>query len=207
MTGALGRWREARRVARLRKQLRDPAWQWLLDPPPADEYVSLDCETTSLDRKHAELLSIAAVKISGQRIETSSHLQLLVRPQGEISHAGIPIHQLRAQDVAQGLTPQAALEQLLQFIGSRPIVGYYLEFDLAILNRYVRPWLGINLPNPVIEVSGLYYDRKVTAWQPEVDLSLPAICNDLQLPQLPRHDPFCDAVIAALIFLKLQRRP
>lgn len=206
MTRSLPRWREAWRSARLRKQLRNPAWQWLLDPPPANEYVSLDCETTSLDRKHAELLSIAAVKISGQRIETSSHLRLLVRPQGEIDRQGIPIHQLRDQDVAQGLEPQAALEQLLRFIGNRPIIGYYLEFDLAILNRYLRPWLGIDLPNQTIEVSSLYYDRKVTAWQPEVDLSLPSICDDLQLPQLPRHDPFCDAVMAALIFLKLQQR-
>ena len=42
--------------------------------------------------------------------------------------------------------------------GGRPLVGYYLEFDMGMLNKYVRPLIGAPLPNRRIEVSSLYYD-------------------------------------------------
>ncbi|WP_051710168.1 3'-5' exonuclease [Andreprevotia chitinilytica] len=195
-----------RRRQRRQRQLADPAYAFLLEPYDGDEAVCIDCETTSLDPTRAEILSIAAIPLKGHRLCTSERLQITVRPQGDIDPATVPIHGLRAQDVANGLPIDVALEQLLHFIGNRPLVGYYLEFDLAVLNRYLRPMLGIGLPNRRIEVSALYYDRYVSAYRPDVDLSLSAICATLGLPELPRHDPLCDALMAGLIYLKLQRR-
>ncbi|MBE9609939.1 3'-5' exonuclease [Chitinilyticum piscinae] len=197
------RWWQQALLQLQRRRLRDPAYAYLFAPPPAQEWVSIDCETTSLDPGSAEILSIAAVRISGNCISLSERLELLVQPEGAITPASIPIHGLRAQDVAAGLPVREALARLLAFIGSRPLVGYYLEFDLAVIDRQLRPWLGIGLPNPRIDVSGLYYDRMVTAYHPDVDLSLDAILHTLQLPDLPRHDPLNDAILAALIFLKL----
>ena len=186
-----------------RRKLRDPRYAFLFEPPPAAEWISLDCETSSLDPQTAEILSIAAVPVRGQRICRAEALRLTLKPQGRITPDSIPIHQLRQQDLANGLSLEQALPRLLEFIGSRPLLGYYLEFDLAVLNRQLKPRLGIGLPNPVIEVSGLYYDRKVTAYRPEVDLRLSSILRELELPDLPRHDPLNDAVLAAMIFLKL----
>lgn len=186
-----------------RRKLRDPRYAFLFEPPPAAEWISLDCETSSLDPQTAEILSIAAVPVRGQRICTAEALRLTLKPQGRITPDSIPIHQLRQQDLADGLSLEQALPRLLEFIGSRPLLGYYLEFDLTVLNRQLKPRLGIGLPNPVIEVSGLYYDRKVTAYRPEVDLRLSSILRELELPDLPRHDPLNDAVLAAMIFLKL----
>lgn len=185
------------------RQLRDPAFAFLCAPAPVNEWVCIDCETTSLNPKQAEILSIAAVMIRGNTILKSSSKQWLVKPSGRIDPKTIPIHGLRQQDVAHGLTLHEALAQLLHFIGSRPIVGYYLEFDLAVINRQLKPWLGIHLPNANIDVSGLYYDKKVSAYRPEVDLSLMTILQELELPVLPRHDPMNDALTAAMIFLKL----
>lgn len=191
------------RQTHARRQLRDPRYTFLFDAPPEQEWIAIDCETSSLDPARAEILSIAAVPVCGPRIMLSRTLSLTLRPNGPIAAQSIPIHQLREQDVANGLDVEEALPCLLDFIGSRPLLGYYLEFDLAVLNRQIRPRLGIALPNLAIEVSALYYDRKVTAYRPEVDLSLDAILSDLDLPVLPRHDPRNDALLAALIFLKL----
>ncbi|AOY01690.1 3'-5' exonuclease [Jeongeupia sp. USM3] len=186
-----------------RRRLRDPRFAALFDPPPAGECVSLDCETTSLDARSAELLSIAAVPVRDGRVLLSEKLVLTVRPEGPIDAGTIPIHRLRPQDVAEGLPAHEALARLLDFIGPRPLVGYYLEFDLAIINRHLKPWIGIALPNRAIDVSTLYYDRHVSAYRPEVDLSLDAMLETLQLPRWPRHDALGDAVTAALIYLKL----
>ena len=118
-----------------RRQLRDAHFAFLFDPPPADEWVSIDCETSSLDPEQAEILSIAAVPVKGTRILLSQTLELTLKPSRPIAAQSIPIHQLRQQDVADGLPVRKAVTQLLQFVGARPLLGYYLEFDLAVLNR------------------------------------------------------------------------
>ncbi|WP_157315193.1 3'-5' exonuclease [Chitinibacter sp. GC72] len=191
----------------LRSRLLKAEFDFLLASEPAQEWVSIDCETSSLDPRNAEIISIAAVRISGRRIVLSNALSLLIKPSGVLDPKSIPIHGLRAQDVAQGLAMEDALSQLLHFIGSRPIIGYYLEFDLAVINRQLKPWLGMALPNRAIDVSGLYYDRMVSAYNPEVDLRLERILHTLDLPALARHDPLNDALMAAMIFLKLSKNP
>src|SRR5258707_5713595 len=112
---------------------------------------------------------------------------------------------------ARGLAIEDALAQLLRFIGSRPLVGYYLEFDVAMIERVLRPWLGTGLPNERIEVSALYYDhrfRQLLPWQqqaPEIDLRFATLMANLGLPQREAHDALNDAVMAALAFIKLRR--
>jgi DNA polymerase-3 subunit epsilon len=188
-----------------RRRLKDPSYAFLAEPDPDGELVSLDCETTSLEVASAELLSIAAIRIRGDRILTSDALDLLVRPAARPNDAGVLIHQLRALDVAGGLSPDDAIERLLRFVGGRTLVGYYLEFDLWVINRYLRPKLGVPLPNPRIEVSSLYYDLKTRRLPGRhVDLGFQAIRADLDLPDLPEHDAFNDALIAAMMYLRLK---
>ena len=197
-------------IARLRRawqlrHLKDPRWAFLLDPPPAQEWVALDCETTGLDVHRDDIISIGAVRIQGRRLLTSERLELLVKPQCAVSPGSIRVHQLRESDVAGGIDPAEAAAQLLHFIGPRPLVGYYLEFDVAMLNRLVRPLIGIRLPQRQIEVSGMYYDLKFRA-NPDVpiDLRFATLMADLGLPMQDAHRAINDAVMAGLAFVKLR---
>jgi DNA polymerase-3 subunit epsilon len=207
----LRHWLEGWRRQRLLRQLADPALAFVLDPAPPDEWVSLDCETTGLDVRRDHIVSIGAVRIQGQRILTSQRLELLVRPPHGVRADSVRIHQLRERDLAKGLPVQDAVLQLLHFIGSRPLVGYYLEFDLAMINRVLRPLLGIALPQPRNEVSALYYDHKFRQLpphrqqSPEIDLRFDTLMRDLGLPQSRAHDAVNDAVMAALAFIKLRQ--
>ena len=192
--------------------LGDPRLRFMWDAPPPDEWVALDCETTGLDVGRDEIIAIGAVRIVGNRIMTSERLELLVRPEKrKLSADSVRVHRLREQDVAQGLKPEEAVMQLMHFIGSRPLVGYYLEFDLAMINRVVWPMLGMGLPQPRIEVSSLYHDykhRQLPPYQQQsvnIDLRFATLMNDLDLPQRDAHDALNDAVMAALAFLKLRR--
>jgi len=60
-----------------------------------------------------------------------------------------------AAAVLEAFEPEAAMRQLLDFIGSRPLVGYFLEFDVAMVNREIWPMLGVRLPQRKFEVSAL----------------------------------------------------
>lgn len=187
------------------KKLNDERFRYLFDEPPPLEWVSLDTETTGLNTKTAEIVSIGAVKIVENRIIASEKFDILVKPKGKIDENAIKIHHLRYCDVANGLEPYEALTKLLEFIGSRPLVGYYLEFDVALLNRLVKEMLGIRLPHKLIEVSGLYFDHKIGLIpQGNIDLKFDTIINDLKLPTLGKHDALNDAIMTALIFIKLK---
>jgi len=191
--------------------LGDPAYRFMFDPAPENEWVSLDCETTGLNTRTDEIISIGAVRIVGNRIMSSERLELLVRPERGVSAQSVRIHRLREQDVAQGLPVQEAMKQLMHFIGSRPLVGYFLEFDVAMLNRAIWPMLGQGLPQPKIEISALYYDYKFKQLtghrrqdNADIDLRFATLMKDLALPQRDAHDALNDAMMAALAFIKLR---
>ncbi len=191
--------------------LGDPAFRFMFDAPPANEWVSLDCETTGLNVRSDEIISIGAVRIVGNRIMTSERLELLVRPERGVSADSVRIHRLRERDVAQGVPLEEAMKRLMHFIGGRPLVGYFLEFDIAMLHRAIWPMLGQGLPQPKIEVSGMYYDyrfRQMAAYQQQtsvnIDLRFATMMKDLDLPLRDAHDAINDAVMAGLAFIKLR---
>jgi DNA polymerase-3 subunit epsilon len=195
-----------------RYHLARPEYAFLLEPPPPNEWVAIDCETTGLNRRTDEIIAVGAVRIVGQRILTSQRLELLVRPDKEVPADSVRIHRLRSRDVAQGLPLDQAMRQLLHFIGSRPLVGYYLEFDVAMLNRAVWPLLGMGLPQQRLEVSAMYYEYKFKQLPPyqqfdnaHIDLRFATLMDDLALPQREAHDALNDAVMAAMAFVKLRQ--
>ena len=204
------RWLAAARRRWQLSQLTDARYAFLFDAAPPDEWVTLDCETTGLDVRNDRIIAIGAVRIEGNRLLTSQRLELLVRPARAMTGDNMRVHRLRERDVAQGLAPAQAMRQLLDFIGSRPLVGYYLAFDVAMLNREIRPLLGVRLPQRQIEVSALYYDFKNRQLPAplrggDIDLRLATMLADLALPPRDAHDAINDAVMAGLAFLKLRR--
>jgi DNA polymerase-3 subunit epsilon len=204
-------WRSLKREWLL-YHLGDPEFRFMFDAPPPNEWVALDCETSGLNVRSDEIISIGAVRIVGNRIMTSERLELLVRPERGLSADSVRIHRLRERDLANGLPAEEAVKKLMRFIGSRPLVGYYLEFDMAMLHRAIWPILGQGLPQPKIEVSALYYDYKFRQLPPyqqqasaDIDLRFATLMADLGLPLREAHDALNDAVMAALAFIKLRQ--
>lgn len=205
----MAHWLAALRRTWLLYHLADAHFSFMYDAAPTGEWVALDCETTGLDVRRDRIISIAAVRIVGNRLLTSQRLELLVRPERALKADSVRVHHLRERDVAKGLPPAQAMRQLLDFVGSRPLVGYYLEFDVAMLNREIWRLLGVRLPQPKIEVSAMYYDfknRQLPAHERggTIDLRFATMMSDLGLPLRNAHDALNDAVMAGLAFLKLR---
>ena len=188
-----------------RRRLSDPRWKSMFDEHPSGEVVSIDCETTGFDTKNDDIIYVSAIRVAGNRILTSSAYNAVVRPSAEMRAEAIRVHQLRAVDVENGRSMGEVLPELLEFIGGRPIVGYWIDYDAAMIDRYVKEAYGFRLPNRRIEVSTLYYGLKYgNAPQGTViDLSFNAIARDLGLRELPAHDAFNDALSAAEMYVQL----
>ncbi|HAS6344608.1 TPA: 3'-5' exonuclease [Vibrio vulnificus] len=187
-------------------RLKGSPYQSLFCAPNNKEYVSLDCETTSLDPNRAELVTIAATKIIDNRIITSKPFEVRLRAPQSLDSGSVKIHKIRHQDLVDGLSEKEALLKLIDFIGNRPLVGYHIRYDKKILDLACLRHLGFPLANPLVEVSQIYHD-KLEKHLPNAyfDLSLDAICRHLDLPIQDKHDALQDAIAAALVFVRLTR--
>jgi len=198
-------YREWRRKRGFNK-LRDQEFAFLFDEDQSGEVIVFDTETTGLNPKKDDIISIGAVKIKDNKILVSQTFELFIYNE-EISKKSIEVHGIRPIDVQNGRNSEEAIKEFLYFIGSRPLVGYYLEFDIAMINKYVKPMLGITLPNEAIEVSEIYFNQKIERIpQANIDLRFDTILNDCNVPEMGLHNAVNDAIMTAMIYLKLTKQ-
>ena len=109
-------------------------------------------------------------------------------------------------DLDDAVSIETAVMAMIEFIGNRPILGYYLRFDLKFLDRYARPLLGFSLPNQMIELPDLYR-KSVVSKRPDVvpHLGFEEILDDLDVPIFGRHTALGDATTVAMGYIKLKR--
>jgi len=178
-------------------------WEPLFMPYHGDEVISLDCETTGLDPNTDDLLTVAAVKIRDGKIMTSEKLDLRLPPSPKQAADSIRIHGIRKVDLEDCIPFSEALPKLLNFIGNRPLLGYFIKFDVTLLNRYIREAFGFELPNPTIELADVFSSK---TRQPETaDLRFERILTELSVPTFGRHTAIGDATMVAMAYLKLTK--
>lgn len=189
-----------------RATLADKSYRFLFEPGPPDEAVVLDCETTGLNPRVDEVIAVAAIVIRGNHIVTSKAYRSVIRADRDPTSESIKIHRLRARDVAQGRPMHEVLPELLRFIGGRPIVGYYVDFDIRMLDKYILRYIEAKLPNPRIEVSEIYFALKYGGAPPGtvLDLRFGSMLSDLGVPSLEQHDAFNDALMTAMMYVQLR---
>jgi len=193
-------WKKNRNFIRLT----DTNYSYLFDEDASGEYIVFDTETTGLNPKEDEILSIGAVKIKDNKILTSQTFEVYVKNSKEISSKSIEIHKIRPFDLKDATSSEDAVKKFLAFIGSRPLIGYYLEFDVSMINKYIKPMLGIRLPNKMIEVSEIYFENKITLIpQGNIDLRFDTILKNCSVPDMGVHNAVNDAIMTAIVYLKL----
>ena len=189
----------------MRKRLKNSKFAFLFDTPVDDEFVVIDTETTGLNVSKDEILSIGAIKIKNNKILTSKTFEVYLKPSRNIDTKSIEIHGIRLCDLESAKEPALAIEEFFFFFVSTTVVGYYLEFDIAMLNKYIKPLIGVGLPNETLEVSELYFEKTIeTIPQGNIDLRFDTILKNCSIPNMGAHNAVNDAIMTAMIFLKLK---
>ena len=190
-----------------RSKLKEKEYEFLFEEDLSGEYIVFDTETTGLNPKKDDIVSIGAVKIKDNKILTSQTFEVFIKNSCEMSSRSIEIHRIRPIDLQNAKTTEIAIREFLDFIGSRPLVGYYLEFDVSMINKYIKPMLGITLPNKKIEVSEIYFDQTISLIpQGNIDLRFDTILKNCGVPDMGVHNAVNDAIMTAMIFLKLKNK-
>jgi DNA polymerase III subunit epsilon len=99
------------------------------------ELVALDFETTGLDLDRDEVISFGLIPILGGRIDLSGQLYQEVAPGVEPSRSSIPIHHLRAQDLATAPVMQEVADAFRGALSGRFILAWAAEVEIAFLRK------------------------------------------------------------------------
>jgi DNA polymerase-3 subunit epsilon len=182
-------------------------WAGLFAAPPAGEVVSLDLETTGLDVSADRILRLAAVPVRGGRVVLSERFERWVDPGRAFGIDSIRHHRILPGDVASAEAERAVVEAFLRWLGPRPLLGYCIDFDIALLDRSVRAITGFPLPSRRVDLADVDYRRQQgrhpeTAQRRDLD----AILAEAGVPPMQRHDALADAAATALAWCVLRAR-
>jgi DNA polymerase-3 subunit epsilon len=182
-------------------------WAGLLQPPPSGEWVSLDLETTGLDPASDHILSLAAVPVRDGRVLLSERFERRIRPDRDFDISSMRHHRITPDEGAAGMSVTPAVREFLAWLGSRTLLGYYLDFDVAMLAPHVKAIVGFALPNTRVDLTDAFAARARQA-RPDVppDLGFQRIADDLAVPVLGRHTALGDAATVGMCWLALQAR-
>lgn len=182
-------------------------WRSLASVSPFDEpeLVSLDLETTSLDPRSAEILSIAAVPVRGRQVILSERFERMVRTNATIDREAVKYHRLLPSDVEHGVPPRQAVTEFVAWLGERPLLGYCIGFDCMMLERAAQ-WAGGGLLDGRRFDIREIYRRRMLQRNPDGHPSqaLDDILAALGVPTVGRHTAVGDATAVALAFLALK---
>ena len=183
--------------------------------PPWDEvlYFALDLETSGLEPRDDEILSLAMVPIRAGVIRCGERLASLVRPADPagLSQEGLRAHHLLPAELAAAPPLAELLPEVERRLRAGVLVLHHAPLDLGFLRQAWRA-TGRHWPRPqvvdtVVLLRRLEIRQRLLAPHPApLPAALPAARAALGLPAYPNHDALVDAVATAELFLVLRSR-
>tara|TARA_R110002049_G_scaffold29600_9_gene100744 strand:+ start:7778 stop:8440 length:663 start_codon:yes stop_codon:yes gene_type:complete len=169
-------------------------------------FVAFDTETTGFDTKEDRVLSIGAVSFVGKSIEVNKNFELYIH-QEVFKPETVKIHGLLKNSKYEKVTELEALEAFLGYIKDSVLVAHHANFDKNMMNEMLlRNGLG-KLKNKFIDTGVLYRKSKHIIYRDNLPhYSLDDLCKELNVPKVDRHTASGDALITAVVFLKILAR-
>ncbi len=168
------------------------------EQPNRADMIVYDLETIDNNPKTAEIIEIAAHRLSAIGSDLESYHQL-VKPTGRIPRSSTRIHGIDNETVANEPGIEIVLPQFLSFIQDRILIGHNIaEFDNPVLERDLGRYLKHGLSNP-------YYDTLTTAQRlyPRESCSLEALSTKFKIEHDTMHRAIEDVQVNRHVFDEL----
>lgn len=200
---------DCRRRLLLRKATPGPLRDYLATPFPerdADfrtvEFVAIDLETTGLDPRKDEILSIGLVSLRGLRIDLGTASHHLITPTMAIPEHSAVIHQITDDQAAQGRPLAEAMPLVLRRLAGRVLLGHHTRIEREFLTAACRRLYGTRLLIPLADTEALVRREMARRNQPIAasGLRLHALRTHFGLPRYKAHNALVDAVATAELF-------
>ena len=169
------------------------------EAPNMADMVVYDLETTGLNPKTAEIVEIAAHRLSPIGDEVERYYRLVRPPGGHIPRSATRIHGIDTETVKPAPGIEMVLPEFLGFIQDRILIGHNVaEYDNPILARDLRRYLKRDLSAP-------HYDTLATARRlfPRQRCSMGALAEKFEIEHGRLHNALEDVRVNREIFKEL----
>lgn len=123
-------------------------------PLARQRLVVVDLETTGLNVKRDQVISIGAVVIEDGAIDYSQQFESTLCRQVKVTES-VLIHGIAPSDLANGLPPDEALLSFMEFVGESPLLAFHAPFDQRMLARALKRELGYTREHTFLDVADL----------------------------------------------------
>lgn len=158
----------------------------------------VDVETTGLDLRRDEIVSIGAVKVREGRVTAETYYSL-ARPRGEMSAQSMAVHAILPDDVEAARPIEDVLAEFRVYADGAALVAHAAWVERAFINRALKS-SGQRLPAAIIDTAALarHLGMEGTGGR---EPSLEFLARRLELPVHSPHHALGDAMTTAVVLL------
>lgn len=179
-------------------------------PPPSDmtpvaqvEFLALDAETTGLDSRADQLLSLGWVPVIGRQVVLAQAREVRVRPPGGVDVGySATLHHLTDDLVSEGGPMSDVLPDLLRAMHGRVLLAHHAPIEVEFLAEATLAAYGARPPLTAVDTMALQH-RLQADQHGEVSgsLRLDAARGTFGLPRYSAHHALTDAIAAGELLL------
>lgn len=168
-------------------------------PLHAARLVVVDVESSGLDARRDQLISIGAVAVTQGAIDFTQSFETVLRQAKPSPDDNILVHGIGGTEQCGGADPAAALISFLEFAGKDPLVAFHSDFDRAMIGRSLERVLGLEMAQPWLDLA--YLAPAMLGLRAPPAKSLDDWLALYGIPNYARHNALADAVATAQLLL------
>jgi DNA polymerase III subunit epsilon len=170
-------------------------------------FIAFDTETTGFDKKKDRILSIGAVTIVNKTIQVNNNFEIYIK-QDVFNPETVKIHGILKTGDFEKVSEIEAIEAFLSHIKNDILIAHHAGFDYGMINdMLLRHGLG-KLKNKFIDTGSLFNKSKHIIYHENLKThyTLDDLAKELNVSMADRHTAIGDALITAIVFLKILGR-
>ena len=175
----------------------------LEQPIMNSDILAVDFETTGLNAKQDNILSIGYVELAGSKIRLDSCYHQIVAAHCELEDDNVTIHNITDKEKASGRPLASVVEDLLAALAGKTMLVHYAQIEKTFLEQACIKLYGMAPIFPVIDTLALAkkrHDRCSQAYAPS-RLHLSNLREEYGLPRYSAHNALNDAIATAELFM------
>lgn len=169
------------------------------------DIISLDFETTGLNIKNDEVVSIGSVKVCQLGVDLSTASHQLINIKNKLPEKSVVIHKITDTQSAGGINIETALPILLKQLSGNILLAHNAKIEAGFINKMCLELYDTEFVIPVVDTQYLAKRSFERNNQPYKDNSLRLfnLREALNMPAYKAHNALMDAVATAELFLAM----
>ena len=166
------------------------------------DFLAIDLETTGLDVRRDEIVSVGLVVCHGGDIDLKTAQHRVIHVDKAMQENNVVIHGITDDVVMRGEPLQQVLADILKILAGKVMLAHHASIEWGFINKACQQYLGGEFVVPVIDtqkIAARSLERRNQPYQMR-DLRLYNLRQQYNLPAYTAHNALSDALATAELF-------